>query len=511
MYYFACLNVPEHITGVDRAYLSRLNLFKSNNIPAKIITIEYNHMAYDTLVKYGVEYDTINMYDYFQNAVNLKPSKPFNIQRYWEESLNYKLEVVSHQLDIIIRNQDNQFIQYARFTTTERKKLDFVNHISDNGTIVKHEQYDHRGFLSSVQYYGPHEKCYLHQFYNVQGDIVLEKYYQIENQHLPIMILLHKSNGSTVRFKNEDELISYFIESIYSAGDIFIIDRPYEYIIPFANTHPYITAAVFMHTTHLADEYSEGRMFKWPFNFLGDHLNRFKALICSTEAQCNDLSYDQFTGQAFNIPVGFIEDNQLMTTNQFNHKNKFKIISVARYISSKQLDHQIRLVHRLKKEFPLVSLDIYGFGGLGGVEEELKQLINDLNANDYIHLKGYSNNLDSAYQNSGLFLLTSKEEGFALVLLESYKHNTPVISYDIKYGPNEIIQDNVNGNLVPLDDEEQLYKVVHNFLSDDSVSNRYYENCILTQKKYSASQNFDHWMKLIQYLEHKEKHDDINN
>lgn len=498
MYYFTCMNVPYHITGVDKAYFNRLKLFKQHNIPAKILTVDYNHMAYDTLVHQGVEYDTINMYDYFQNAVYLKESTTLDLPRYWKEVLHYQLDVVDHQLDIQVKSPTGKFLMYARFVTTERKKLNFVNYISNIGTITKHERYDNRGFLSSVRFLGPEERVFLEQYYNPTGDIVLEKHFDINNQQAPVSILLMQQNGSTLYFANEDELIAHFIECIYKEGDVFIIDRPYEYVKPFAMTRSSIPAAIFMHTTHLPDAYSEGRPFKWPYNFLGNHIDRFDALICSTEEQKSDLiASSPFKGSIYNIPVGMIKDEALIPVTDISHKNPYKIISVARYIKTKQIDHQIKLVHRLKEHFPELTLDIYGFGGIGGVEDDLRNLITTLGAESYIKLKGYSTDLSQAYEESGLSLITSTEEGFALVLLESYNHNTPVIGYDVKYGPSEIIINDVNGNIVPFNDEQALYDKVYQFLSDAELRNKYYKNCILTKQKYSKTANFKQWQNLI--------------
>lgn len=500
MYYFTCVAVPENITGVDKAIFNRLNLFKKNNVPSKIISIEYNHMSHNTHVNHGVEYDTINMYDYYQKCTHLKSSQPIDLLRYWEEDLGYTLEVVSHQLDICVKSKEGKLLKYVRFVNTERKQINFINHISSIGTINRHERYDNRGFLSSVRYLGPDEKVFLEQFYTPKGEIVIEKHYDINQQDAPVIIFLFKDDGTQVTFNNEDEFIAHFIEDLYKPGDVFILDRPYEYVKPFAMVNPIIPASIFLHTTHLPDEYSEGRAFKWPYNFLGDHINRFNSLICSTEFQKQDvLDYSNFHGEVFNIPVGYIKDKDVTEVNDFSHKHPFKIISVSRYIHSKQLDHQIRLVHRLKKEFPEISLDIYGFGGIGGAQDVLEDLINDLDANEYIKLKGYSRDLSNLYEESGLSLFTSKEEGFALVLLESYNHHTPVIGYDVKYGPSEIIQDNVNGNLITLDDEEALYQATRKFLLDPQLRETYYKNCLLTKQKYSESSNFKLWEKFIDF------------
>ncbi len=48
-------------------------------------------------------------------------------------------------------------------------------------------------------------------------------------------------------------------------------------------------------------------------------------------------------------------------------------------------------------------------------------------------------------------------EGFSLALLESLAHGVPVISYDIKYGPNELITPDFNGYLITKNDEDARF------------------------------------------------------
>src|SRR5699024_2781074 len=62
-----------------------------------------------------------------------------------------------------------------------------------------------------------------------------------------------------------------------------------------------------------------------------------------------------------------------------------------------------------------------------------------------VSLKGYTHYPDKIYQKALFSVLTSKSEGFALSVLESMYHKTPVISYNIKYGPRDMIENNSNG------------------------------------------------------------------
>ncbi|WP_242491632.1 glycosyltransferase [Holzapfeliella floricola] len=58
-------------------------------------------------------------------------------------------------------------------------------------------------------------------------------------------------------------------------------------------------------------------------------------------------------------------------------------------------------------------------------------------------------------------LLTSSVEGFAMSVLEGLSNGVPQISYDIKYGPKDIITDGEDGYLVKPDDIDELAEKNH--------------------------------------------------
>nr|MBO8492382.1 glycosyltransferase [Staphylococcus aureus] len=81
----------------------------------------------------------------------------------------------------------------------------------------------------------------------------------------------------------------------------------------------------------------------------------------------------------------------------------------------------------------------------------------------------FLSNLDQEYSDAYLSLITSNMEGFSLALLESLAHGVPVISYDVDYGPSELIQDGFNGYLVPPGDINQMVEKVDQLLNNSQM------------------------------------------
>lgn len=85
-------------------------------------------------------------------------------------------------------------------------------------------------------------------------------------------------------------------------------------------------------------------------------------------------------------------------------------------------------------------------------------LIKEYNLGDKVKVYNYTNNPLDEFRKSKASLLTSKYEGFGLTVMESIEVGCPVISYDVRYGPSEIIDDGVNGYLVEPDNIEEFAK-----------------------------------------------------
>lgn len=143
------------------------------------------------------------------------------------------------------------------------------------------------------------------------------------------------------------------------------------------------------------------------------------------------------------VPSTYIYNPITINETGLSNLNNKRIIAVGRLEEQKGFDLLIKSWSKLENLFPNWKLEIFGKGTRKG---ELLNLILKLNLKN-IKLKGYSNNIENEYKDASFFVLPSRYEGFGLVLTEAQMYGLPCISYDIT-GPNEIIEDNVNGFLI---------------------------------------------------------------
>lgn len=138
------------------------------------------------------------------------------------------------------------------------------------------------------------------------------------------------------------------------------------------------------------------------------------------------------------------------------------LLCVGRLEKEKAFNYAIKAFAGISKKFPKLRLKIVGKGSL---ESNLKQLAADYKVKDRVDFEGFKDNLIPFYIHAKATILTSEFEGFPNVLIESIFLNTPVVAFDCKSGPSEIIYDGINGYLVKHKNLEDLKKKISLLLS----------------------------------------------
>lgn len=95
---------------------------------------------------------------------------------------------------------------------------------------------------------------------------------------------------------------------------------------------------------------------------------------------------------------------------------------------------------------------------VGGGQEEanLKQLAKKLDIESRVTFLGQKKDVDPFYKNASIYCLTSRNEGFPMVLLEAQSYGLPIVAFDCDTGPAEMVDDGVNGYLCKREDINDL-------------------------------------------------------
>jgi poly(glycerol-phosphate) alpha-glucosyltransferase len=234
----------------------------------------------------------------------------------------------------------------------------------------------------------------------------------------------------------------YFIQKLnINQDDVVIIDRPLgsvEGIVPVLAGKTRLFSVI--HAEHYNRSLSIGSHILWNNNYeyVLDHSKLFESIIVATDRQ-RDILIDQLKEDKIRtIPVGYI--NEIIDDVNYVH---FALITVSRLASEKHIDIVIKAVANVRKIYPEVTLDVYGEGGERG---KLQELIEDLNATEFVHLKGHQE-MSGTYGKYGAYVSASTSEGFGLSLLEAIAESLPIIGADVDYGNREFITSEKNGLL----------------------------------------------------------------
>lgn len=130
-----------------------------------------------------------------------------------------------------------------------------------------------------------------------------------------------------------------------------------------------------------------------------------------------------------------------------------EIAFIGRIDPQKNPVHLIEAFDLVHKEMPTVKLRIVGDGNL---DKQIKDLVERKKLTEFVAFDGIRKDMENVYANTDLVVLTSDYEGMPNCLIEAIGCGLPVVSYDCPLGPSEIIQDGVNGYLVPLHDIEGM-------------------------------------------------------
>ncbi len=154
-------------------------------------------------------------------------------------------------------------------------------------------------------------------------------------------------------------------------------------------------------------------------------------------------NYKKNVGQ--NIKIRYIYNPIAIKLSQ-NYKgvDSYRILAVGRLENQKGFDRLIDAWNILEKKYSNWNLKIVGEGSQKNL---LIKKIKDYGLKN-VKIEGFQNNITNEYDNAAIYALSSRFEGFGLVLQEAQARKLPCISFNIKEGPREIISAGENGILV---------------------------------------------------------------
>jgi glycosyltransferase involved in cell wall biosynthesis len=173
------------------------------------------------------------------------------------------------------------------------------------------------------------------------------------------------------------------------------------------------------------------------------------------------------------------------------------IITAGRFTRQKGYDLLIPAFARVAERHPEWKLRIFG----GGPERAaLSALAEELGLDGTVTLEKPAADLATEMEQASIYVLSSRYEGLPLVLLEAMSKGMAAVSFDCPTGPADVVDDHVNGLLVPAQDSDALAAGMLELIEDAGLRRRCAAAAVQTAREYTMERVGPQWEALLRDL-----------
>lgn len=178
-------------------------------------------------------------------------------------------------------------------------------------------------------------------------------------------------------------------------------------------------------------------------------------------------------------------------------KNNNKIAAaILRFAPVKQLDKMVEVWEKFYKKNLDWKLYLYGDTNEAYCEE-IKQLVAEKELLETIIFKGNTEDVYKALEEVNILLMTSANECFPMVILESNSCGVPVISFDSPTGPRNIIHNEIDGFIIPLNNINTFVEKLDKFANNLQMRTQMSVNALKNVENFQLDKIMNIWQTEI--------------
>ncbi|MDQ0778238.1 glycosyltransferase involved in cell wall biosynthesis [Streptomyces aurantiacus] len=142
------------------------------------------------------------------------------------------------------------------------------------------------------------------------------------------------------------------------------------------------------------------------------------------------------------------------------------VVAAGRLAPVKRYDLLIKAFDLVRDQRPDWRLRIYGSGKQ---KDKLRHLIDELGLYNHVLLMGPAHPIEPEWAKGSIAAVTSSMESFGMTIVEAMRCGLPVVSTDCPHGPGEIIDNGVDGRLVPVGNVKAIAEGLLELINDDTL------------------------------------------
>lgn len=266
-----------------------------------------------------------------------------------------------------------------------------------------------------------------------------------------------------------------------------------------------VSGPLLISTISYLKKYTDARYIAWIHNnfqtYMNNYTNGFKKYFISGLKEADEVvvltnkDLDDY-GQ-FNENINLIYNPVTIKNTQKSTLLNKNISFTARIVyDHKGIDFLIEVAKRLPNDWTI------SFAGQGHEEEKLRKEIRENNIEDKLILLGSLNDKDlrKHYLNSSIYLMTSRWEGFGLVLVEAMDFGLPIIAFS-QTGSDEVLANGKYGVLVENGNVSELINQLTMLINDVEKRKQYQKLSLERVEDFQLKNIITKWNEVLLKIE----------
>ncbi len=172
-----------------------------------------------------------------------------------------------------------------------------------------------------------------------------------------------------------------------------------------------------------------------------------------------------------------------------------RIVAIARYSHEKGIDLLLKAWADSDIQKSDWRLDVYGDGERAPYEQLMDELHIDRRR---CQLHGRTSHVEEEYCKSSLVVVSSRFEGFGMVIIEAMACGLPVVAFDCPWGPRSIIHDGQDGLLAENGNPGELAAKLKTLMTDDNLRLEMSGNAFRNVQRFRIEKIAEQWRQLFE-------------